>query len=75
MLSAPRSLVAVAIGNLLRNACTDTEQGQIRVTLGPSEVRVGDTGPGIPAEELDCLFADHLGCIRSVREEGLACRS
>lgn len=71
VLSAPRPLLAIVIGNLLRNACTYTEQGQVRVTLGPSEVRVDDTGPGIPPEELDCLFADHLGCRRTVRGEGI----
>ena len=71
MLSVARPLLSIALGNLLRNACTYTETGRIRVTLSQSEVRVEDTGPGIPAEELDCLFAEDLGCRRTVRGEGI----
>jgi signal transduction histidine kinase len=71
VLEVARPLAAIAIGNLLRNACTYTERGQIQVTLSQSEVRVDDTGPGIPPEELDCLFAEDLGCRRTVRGEGI----
>ncbi len=71
VLEVARPLAAIAIGNLLRNACTYTERGQIQVTLSQSELRVDDTGPGIPPEELDCLFAEDLGCRRTVRGEGI----
>jgi signal transduction histidine kinase len=71
VLSVARPLLSIALGNLLRNACTYTEKGRIRVTLSQSEVRVEDTGPGIPAEEIDCLFAEDLGCRRTVRGEGI----
>ena len=71
VLDVARPLVSIAIGNLLRNACTYTEQGKIQVTLSASELRVEDTGPGIPREELDCLFAEDLGCRRTVRGEGI----
>ena len=71
VLSVARPLLSIALGNLLRNACTYTEKGRIQVTLSQSEVRVEDTGPGIPAEELDCLFAEDLGCRRTIRGEGI----
>lgn len=71
VLIVARPLLSIALGNLLRNACTYTEKGSIRITLSQSEVRVEDTGPGIPAEELDCLFAEDLGCRRTIRGEGI----
>ena len=45
---APRELCAAAIGNLVRNACQYTEQGEVRVSLLPGRVVVEDTGPGLP---------------------------
>jgi signal transduction histidine kinase len=45
---APRELVAAAIGNLVRNACQYTEQGEVRVSVTPGQVVVEDTGPGLP---------------------------
>jgi len=57
--------------NLLRNACTYTEQGEVGVTLSESEVRIDDTGPGIPPEDMDCLFGRDLDCRRTVRGEGI----
>lgn len=71
VLGVARPLLAIAVGNLLRNACTYTEQGEVRVTLTDSEIRVEDTGPGIPAQEIGCLFSGDLGCLRTVRGEGI----
>jgi len=71
VLTVARPLLAIALGNLLRNACTYTEQGQVSVTLTASEVRIDDSGPGIPPEEMDCLFGPDLGCRRTVRGEGI----
>ncbi|WP_313704556.1 HAMP domain-containing sensor histidine kinase [Massilia sp.] len=45
---APSELCAAAIGNLVRNACQYTEQGEVGVTLGKRCVIVEDTGPGLP---------------------------
>lgn len=53
-----RPLLAIALGNLVRNACTYTEEGWVRVSLDAHAVTVSDTGPGIPPEEMACLF-DH----------------
>jgi signal transduction histidine kinase len=71
VLIVARPLLSIALGNLLRNACTYTEQGQVSVTLTESDVRIDDTGPGIPAEEMDCLFGRDLRCRRTVRGEGI----
>ncbi|MGX4642728.1 ATP-binding protein [Massilia sp. SYSU DXS3249] len=43
-----RELVLAAIGNLVRNACQYTEQGQVEVRLEGNSVIVEDTGPGLP---------------------------
>jgi signal transduction histidine kinase len=45
---APRELCAAAIGNLVRNACQYTDQGEVRVSVLPGRVVVEDTGPGLP---------------------------
>src|SRR5690348_6609850 len=61
---APSSVVAVALGNLVGNACKYTQEGQIVVRVQPGRVRVEDTGPGIKAEDAERLFE------RGVRGEG-----
>ena len=49
-------LAGMAIGNLLRNACHYTEQGEIRVLLKPGSLVIEDTGPGLPRTVRDQLF-------------------
>lgn len=71
VLAVERPLLAIALGNLVRNACAYTEQGRVVATLDATGVRVEDTGPGIPAEELGCLFEQDPGCRRRVRGEGI----
>ncbi|WHZ19311.1 MAG: Two-component system sensor histidine kinase [Rhodanobacteraceae bacterium] len=61
---APSSVVAVALGNLVGNACKYTQEGEIVVRVQPGRVRVEDTGPGIKAEDAEHLFE------RGVRGEG-----
>ena len=52
---APRELCAAAIGNLVRNACQYTEQGEVRVSLLPGRVVIEDTGPGLPPAVIAAL--------------------
>ena len=47
-LDAPRELLAAAIGNLVRNACLYTLQGEVTVRLAGRALIVEDTGPGLP---------------------------
>ena len=61
---APSSVVAVALGNLVGNACKYTQEGEIVVRVQAGRVRVEDTGPGIEAEDAERLFE------RGVRGEG-----
>jgi signal transduction histidine kinase len=70
-LAVERPLLSIALGNLLRNACTYTERGAVTVALDAHEVRVSDTGPGIPPEELRCLFEQDDCRRRSVRGAGI----
>ncbi|KAB8049180.1 two-component sensor histidine kinase [Janthinobacterium sp. FT14W] len=48
LVNAPRELLAAAIGNLVRNACQYTLQGEVIVRLAGCALIVEDTGPGLP---------------------------
>ncbi|MCL2524223.1 MAG: HAMP domain-containing histidine kinase [Betaproteobacteria bacterium] len=50
------TLLRVVIDNLLRNALHYTERGEIRLIVGAGGFCVEDSGPGIPADEIDKLF-------------------
>lgn len=41
-------LARSVIWNLLRNACQYTEEGEVRVELRGTTLRIADTGPGLP---------------------------
>jgi signal transduction histidine kinase len=56
LVDAPESVLAVAIGNLVGNACKYTASGEVRVRIAADCVQVDDTGPGITAEEAERLF-------------------
>ena len=45
---APRELLVAAIGNLVRNACLYTLEGEVVVFLEGHALVVEDTGPGLP---------------------------
>lgn len=55
-----RELLQAAIGNLLRNACAYTEQGEVLLRLEPYCVVVEDTGPGLPPAALARLRGEAL---------------
>jgi Signal transduction histidine kinase len=55
-LHAPPRVMQVVVGNLLRNACSYTDQGSIDVEVAPDRVVIRDTGIGMSAEELAKVF-------------------
>ena len=48
VVKAEPGLVAIAVVNLVRNACLYTQQGWVVVTLERGRLRVEDSGPGLP---------------------------
>ncbi|MGV8961262.1 MAG: sensor histidine kinase [Stenotrophomonas sp.] len=55
-LHAPPRVMHVVISNLLRNACSYTDQGSIEVEVGPGTVVVRDSGIGMSADVLQRIF-------------------
>lgn len=55
-LHAPSKVVAILIGNLIRNAISYTDAGHVRVTIDSGQVEVEDTGVGMSEEDLAQIF-------------------
>jgi len=58
-IEAPRAVVAIVLGNLIRNALIYTHEGEVVLTVDNGQVEVKDSGPGIPPEQLDQIFQRH----------------
>jgi signal transduction histidine kinase len=56
---APEAVVAVALGNLIANACKYTREGEVVVRIGKGQVEVDDTGPGLSEEDSRRVFERH----------------
>jgi len=56
VVDAPEAVLAVALGNLIGNACKYTSQGEVRIVVEPGQVRIEDTGPGLSEEDAARLF-------------------
>lgn len=55
-LEAPEQVVSILLGNLLRNAFSYTEAGEVVVEIGAGAVRIRDTGVGMPADRIEAMF-------------------
>ena len=53
---APAQAVGIVLGNLIRNACNYTQQGQIDIIINRRSVVVADTGHGMSADEIPKLI-------------------
>jgi signal transduction histidine kinase len=54
---APLTIVQAAIGNLLRNAIENSDQGVIRIAMpAPGVVRIDDPGHGMSPEEISAIY-------------------
>ncbi|MEQ8494624.1 MAG: HAMP domain-containing sensor histidine kinase, partial [Gammaproteobacteria bacterium] len=57
--STPR-ILAIVLGNLLRNACAYTERGTVEVCVSEHGVRISDSGVGMSKEHLGAVFSPAL---------------
>ena len=56
LVPAPPPAVRVVVANLLRNALSYTEGGEVQVSVGMRRLRVSDTGVGMSGQELARAF-------------------
>jgi signal transduction histidine kinase len=57
---ADHAVIAMVIGNLLRNALTFTDSGEVVIRLEAGAVQVEDTGPGLQTSEVQQLFRPYV---------------
>jgi signal transduction histidine kinase len=50
------TVIAVLIGNLIRNAILYTEQGEVRIDIEEYQLTIIDSGPGIPKSSINSIF-------------------
>ncbi len=50
------TVIAVLLGNLIRNASLHTDRGEIDIEIDRDELTITDSGPGIPDARLDSIF-------------------
>lgn len=64
-IAVDKAVLAMVVGNLLRNAYSHTDQGEIILTLRESSLSVSDTGSGIDPEKLQHIFKRYYSGARS----------
>ena len=56
LVRAPERVLSVLLGNLLRNACTYTDEGTVTVSISGHYVTIEDTGIGMSIHDQDVAF-------------------
>ncbi len=59
-IAADRALLFIVVGNIIRNACQHTDEGEVRIRLEADQLHIGDTGRGIAGEQLARIFQRHF---------------
>lgn len=54
------AILSMVLGNLLRNALSFTDQGQVVVSIDKNLIQVEDTGPGVGEENIEHLFKPYV---------------
>ena len=54
-INAPTQAIGIVLGNLIRNACNYTQDGQVDIIINKDKVIVSDTGHGMSADEIPKL--------------------
>ena len=66
--SSPKVL-AIVVGNLIRNACAYTDRGHVEIAISGERVDISDSGIGIADEELQAVFSPYYRA-PNARESG-----
>ena len=56
LLDAPEKVLSILLGNLLRNAFSYTDAGEVVVEISAGKVRIRDTGVGMAADQVEAMF-------------------
>ncbi|VAW69383.1 hypothetical protein MNBD_GAMMA09-2856 [hydrothermal vent metagenome] len=59
-LHADHAILSMVLGNLLRNALSFTEQGQVVIKIDENTIQVEDTGPGLGTDNPEKLFQPYV---------------
>lgn len=54
------AILSMVLGNLLRNALSFTEQGEVRIRLEADTIRIEDSGPGLDTASPASLFQPYV---------------
>jgi signal transduction histidine kinase len=53
---ASEKVLSVLVGNLIRNACSYTDEGTVRIHISGNSLTIEDSGIGMPSEEVEQVF-------------------
>jgi signal transduction histidine kinase len=56
IINAPDKVLSVMIGNIIRNAFSYTDEGEIKITINSSSLVIEDSGIGIDNKQMDTIF-------------------